>query len=436
MALASARVLPVVSPPIAHQSEEASMLRADRVREILARVERGDGMKTIARELGVDRNTIKRWRHLGAWQPRQAGARCRQLDPFRPFLMQRGPEVGWNGMVLHRELQGLGFTGGYQQVQRAIQPLRDRRRWEALATVRFETAPGQQGQVDFGQTHVWIGERCEVVHLFVFTLGYCRRLWSGAYPHERLHVLHDGHERAFRHFGGVPLECLYDNPRTLVLGRREGHVLWQPVFEDFARTYGFTPRACRPYRAQTKGKVESGVKYVKRNALAGRRFGSWDALDAWLEEWTRTVADVRLHGTTHERPIDRFAHETLTPVGQRPPYRYERVRLRQVPADALVAIAAARYSVPVHDVGTTVSVQETSAHYEIFHEQTCIARHVQAARYAVVMDPAHDHGLLRPGVTNTAPPPPQWDPVYRQLGDVAVRDLALYAAVADAGGAR
>jgi hypothetical protein len=172
---------------------------------------------------------------------------------------------------------------------------------------------------------------------------------------------------------------------------------------------------------------------VKRNALAGRRFGSWEALNAWLQEWAVTVADQRVHGTTHERPIERFARETLTPLGRRPPY--ERVRLRRVPADALVAIVAARYSVPVEYVGTIVHVQETSHHYEIFHGGTCIARHAKTTRHAVVLDRAHYRGLLRAGEPAATPRPPQWDPGYGDLGEVMVRDLALYAAVAEPGGA-
>ena len=166
------------------------------------------------------------------------------------------------GMVLHRELRTQGFTGGYQQVQRALQPVRTTRRWAARATVRFETAPGEQAQVDFGQLRVWIADVETPVHFFVFTLGFSRRAVAYAYRNERLDTLLDGHERALRHFGGVPLSCLYDNPRTITLGRSAGQVLWHPRFEDFARYYGFTPRACQPYRARTKGKVESGVKYV------------------------------------------------------------------------------------------------------------------------------------------------------------------------------
>lgn len=429
-------VHPVGSLPSPDHSAEVMMLQEDVVHAILARLARGEGVKRIARELGVDRKTVKRWKRLGQWQPRQGRPRPRPLDPYVDFLERRGPEVGWNGMVLYREVRGLGFPGGYLQVQRFLQPLRAERRWAAEATVRFETGPGEQAQVDFGQCVVWIGERPQTIHLFVFTLGFSRRLWVQAYPHERLDVLLAGHEGAFRHFGGVPLECLYDNPRTLVLGRREGRVLWHPVVEDFARYYGVTPRACRPYRARTKGKVESGVKYVKRNALAGRRFPSWEALNAWLLEWSATVADVRIHGTTHERPLDRFARETLTPLGTRPPYRYERLRTRRVPSDALVAIGAARYSVPVQYVGTTVTVHETATHYALFAGDACIARHGRAARHAVVMDPAHYAGLLRPGAVPPPAAPPQWDPAYHTLGEVVVRDLATYAAIAEGEGRR
>jgi transposase len=424
----------VASPPRPARAVEAAMLQEDVVREIVARLSRGEGVKRIARALGIDRKTVKRWRTRGSWRPQRRRRRCR-LETFRPFVDRRGPEIGWNAAVLHRELGALGFDGGYLQVQRYVKPRRDERRWAAVATVRFETAPGQQAQVDFGQLRVWIGERWETVHLFVCTLGYSRRCFAYAYPHERLPAVLDGHERAFRHFGGVPLTCLYDNPRTQVLGRSAGAVLWHPVFEDFARYYGVTPRACQPYRPQTKGKVESGVKYVKRNALAGRRFGSWEALNAWLEEWCRTVADLRVHGTTHTRPLDRFAAEALTPLGSRPPYRYQRVQTRIVPPDALVALAASRYSVPVRYVGRTVSVQETATHYELFAGAECVARHAKAGRHAVVMDPAHYAGLLRTSGPPTPPAPPQWDPAYHQLGQVAVRDLGLYAAIAEAGGA-
>jgi transposase len=425
----------VGSTPVPGAPVEGWMLREDVVREVLARLARGEHVKAIARELGVDKKTIKRWRHRGGWQPRAPRVYPKAIDAHRPFLERRGPEVGWNGVVLLRELRTQGFTGGYQQVQRALQPLRTTRQWAARATVRFETGPGEQAQIDFGQLQVWIADVETPVHFFVFTLGFSRRAVAYAYRNERLDTLLDGHERALRHFGGVPLSCLYDNPRTITTGRSAGHVLWHPRFEDFARYYGFTPRACQPYRARTKGKVESGVKYVKRNALAGRRFASWAALEAWLEEWAATVSDVRVHGTTHERPIDRFARETLTPLGSQPPYHYTAPRRRIVAADALVAIAAGRYSVPVRYVGQTVDVRETATHYVIVAGDRCIAQHAKAGRHAVVMEPAHYAGLLRPGVAPRTDAP-QWDPAYHALGAVEVRDLAIYETLSGIGGDR
>ena len=120
------------------------MLRADLVQEIVARKERGEGIKRIARELSVDRKTVKRWLGLGGWQPRRPQRRARQLDRFAAFIERRAAEVGCNGVVLHRELQA----------QRLVRPYREQRRWSELATARFETGPGEQAQVDYGQLQV------------------------------------------------------------------------------------------------------------------------------------------------------------------------------------------------------------------------------------------------------------------------------------------
>ena len=145
----------VVSPPTETRSAEERMLRAELVQEIVARKERGEGIKRIARELSVDRKTVKRWLGLGGWQPRRPQRRARQLDRFAAFIERRAPEVGFNGVVLHRELKALGFAGGLMQVQRFVRPYREQRRWSELATVRFETGPGEQAQVDYGQ--LWSG---------------------------------------------------------------------------------------------------------------------------------------------------------------------------------------------------------------------------------------------------------------------------------------
>ena len=173
-------------------------------------------------------------------------------------------------------------------------------------------------------------------------------------------------------------------------------MLWHPLFEDFARYYGFTPRACQPYRARTKGKVESGVKYVKRNALAGRRFASWEELNELagaLEPRGRRPADPRDDPRTADRSLCPRATDAVGHHGRL--IVMSGCRLRRVANDALVAVGAARYSVPVEYVGQTVSVQESAEHYEFFHQDKLIARHPKAARHSVVMEPAHYAGLLR-----------------------------------------
>nr|ALU64520.1 Mobile element protein [Rhizobium leguminosarum bv. viciae] len=179
------------------------------------------------------------------------------------------------------------------------------------ATVRFETPPGRQLQIDFGQTRVWIGDERIRVNVFVATLSYSRRIHIRASLREGQTDWFEGMEGAFLRFGGVPSEVLLDNAKALV----EHHdavsreVRFNARLWAFARYWGFVPRACAPYRARTKGKDERGVGYVKKNAIAGRRFESWASFEAHLDRWIREVADQRDHGTTGEPPIERFAGE-------------------------------------------------------------------------------------------------------------------------------
>jgi transposase len=407
------------------------------VDEVLARLGRGEPVKRLAAEYGVDRKTIRAWRARGRYQPRAPRPRKSILAPHAAWLTARAPEVDFNSAVLHRELvTHFGYPGSAQQVLRFVRPLRVAAR-PPRATVRFETPPGQQAQVDFGQRRVWIAEEPVTAHVFVCTLGYSRRVYAEAFDHERLGAVLAGHEHAFHHFGGVPVQVVVDNAKPAVLTHLRDpesgchRVVWHPTYADFASFYGFTPFAHWPYRPQTKGKTESGVKYVQRNALAGKRFRSWDHLNEWLLEWATTVADTRVHGTTHEVPRERFAQEQLTPLGLRGGYTRERVQHRRVATDSLVAIGGSRYSVPARYVGEIVVIRELLGSYEILHQGTVIARHRARGRHQVVMEPAHYAGLLRPRGAAAVAGPPRFDPSYPASADVAVRDLGIYAAIAE-----
>jgi transposase len=417
------------------------VLKPDVVEELVARLAKGEPVKRLATEYGVDRKTVRAWRARGRYQPRAPRLRKSILDAHAAWLTERAPEVDFNSAVLYRELvTHFGYTGSAQQVLRFVRPLRVAAR-RPRGTVRFETPPGQQAQVDFGQRQVWIADQRATAHVFVCTLGYSRRVYAEAFDHERLDAVLAGHEHAFQHFGGVPAQIVVDNAKPVVLQHQRDpesgrhRVVWHPTYADFAAFYGFAPWAHWPYRPQTKGKTESGVKYVQRNALAGKRFRSWDHLNEWLREWATTVADTRVHGTTHEVPRDRFAREQLTPLGARRVYARERVQHRTVASDCLVAIGGSRYSVPARYVGESVVIRELLGAYEILHQGQVIARHRAVGRRQVVMEPAHYAGLLRPRGTPPVAGPPRFDPGYPAGADVAVRDLAIYAAIAEGGAA-
>jgi hypothetical protein len=174
-------------------------------------------------------------------------------------------------------------------------------------------------------------------------------------------------------------------------------VVFNEKFKAFAKHWGFRPRACAPYRARTKGKTENGVGYVKRNAIAGRSFPSWEALEAHLEAWTRDVADVRRHGTTGEAPIDRFQRaeaKALKPVAGVPPFQAARELIRRVQSDCAVEIDGNAYSVPWRLIGETVRATITDGVVRIYHGIHEVAVHpICSGRRRRVIDPGHFAGL-------------------------------------------
>lgn len=403
---------------------------------VRALFERGVSRKAIARQLDLDIKTVRKWVRR-SYEPQRRRPRGRLLDRFSEFLRARSAEVGFNGAVLLRELRGQGYTGGYSAVARYISAWRDEHRREGVGTVRFETGPGEQSQVDWGSTWTWLGEERTRVHLFVMVLGYSRRVFARGYLSEGLDPLLDAHARAFEHFGGRTATILYDNPRTIVLSKDEtsGAVTWNAAFKDRMDFYGLTIRLCRYYRAQTKGKVESGVKYVKRNALAGRRFADLDALNAALQEWCLAVADERVHGTTHERPAERFRREeaaVLIPVDGRRPSPRERIESRIVPRDGYVAVDANRYPVPLAWAGRTIEVRILAEEIVLLSSGADPVHH---ARLTGKHQVARWSGPPRHAVRAEGSPldgPPRFDPVFfGASAEVTPRPLAQYESLAE-----
>lgn len=255
-----------------------------------------------------------------AQRPDDGCPRVSVLDDLDDWLRERFFRHEGNADVIRQELESEhGIVISLRSVERRVRVWRRELTAQKRATVRYETAPGHQMQIDFGDTRVWIGGERVRTHVFVATLGYSRRLHIRA--SQRQTGWFEGMEGAFLRFGGVPAEVLIDNAKALV----EHHdavtreVRFNTRLHAFARYWGFRPRACAPYRARTKDKDEHGVGYVKKHAIAGRRFESWAAFETHLDRWTREVTDQREHGTTGVAPAERFAAEAgaLRPLSGR-----------------------------------------------------------------------------------------------------------------------
>jgi transposase len=351
------------------------------------------------------------------------------LDAHRQWLTERAPEVNYSARILWQELRAQrGFAGSYVIVRRAVAPLRLAASVAALTQRRFETGPGEQAQCDWGQITVPLGGVRTEIHVFVMTLGYSRRGFALGFLRERMGDLLAAHEAAFAHFGGRCEHLLYDRMRTVVLGTSGGKPRLNPTFAAFAAHWGFTPRLCQPYRAQTKGKVESGVKYVKRNFVPGRVFRDLEDFNEQLAAWQAEVADLREHGTTHQRPIDRFAGEAraLVPTAGQPSFLQAMVRDRVVADDWLVAIDGNRYSVPFMLIGKTVQVVREGGSWVIRHRGAVVAEHaVLAGRGQFSVRPEHGPGAAARNARQRYAAP-RASTAADRLREVEVRDLAIY----------
>lgn len=398
----------------------------------------GKTVSAIAREFDVDRKTVRSCLRQATWTPyrRETGI-ATVLDAHRAWIVERAPQVNYSARILHQELRSQrGFAGSYETVKLAVRPLRAEASLAGLTQRRFETGPGEQAQIDWGQVTVSFGGQRSKVHIFVMTLGYSRRGYAEGFTSERIPDLLAAHERAFAYFGGRCEFLLYDRMRTVVLGTTtdehgERKAKFNATFAAFADHWGFTPRLCRPYRAQTKGKVESGVKYVKRNFVPGRSFADLDDFNRQLALWQVEIADLRIHGTTHQRPIDRFADEVaaLVPTAGQASFLQAMVRSRVVADDWLVSIDGNRYSVPFGLIGQSVEVVRAGGHWLIRHRGRLVAEHpVLAGRAQLSVCPEHGPGAAARNVRQrfsaaTAGARHRGD---QEAHEVEVRDLAIY----------
>jgi transposase len=397
---------------------------------------KGVSISEIARQTGHDRKTVRSLLHQPVIPvPKPVRPHPHKIDPYIPYLEQRIVDGVCNARKLCRELQDRGYPGQETQVRLFLKPYRQARK--AAATVRFETAPGEQAQVDWGHFgFIDHHGRRRPLYAFVMTLGWSRTMYLEFTVSAESAWFLRCHVHAFHYFGGVPREVLHDNLKTAVVARdADGTIHWHPPYLDFAHHYGFTPRPCRPYRAQTKGKVESGIKYVRGNFWVGLSFTDLADLNMQACVWLDRVANVRVHGTTGIPPFTRLADEHLASLAGTPDYDTSLVGYRYSSADCFVSYDGNYYSVPATAARHRLLVRETE-HEELIisgADGAELARHrlVHGTNQRVVV-PAHYATLaarparpLRAGAIQ-ALAPPRVPPFVPDAPAVEVRALGEY----------
>ena len=353
------------------------MIRTEDFAVIQTLHKRGVFQKDIAEELQVHPRTVSRALKRQGAPERGRKQRGGKLDDYRDKIDQLLSEDVWNAKVILREIQAEGYGGGYTILRAYIQPKRTLR--PGRATVRFETEPGQQLQSDWGEVLVEVAGELVKVHFIVNELGYSRRFHFWCAEREDAEHTYEGLIRSFEYFGGVTQEILVDNQKSAVLqASNSGQPKFNERFVDLALQYGFTPRACRPYLARTKGKDERMVGYIKQHFFVRyRTFESWAHLNQQAETWLKEEADLRLHGTVKEVVAERFERETphLQPL---PPVRYDTsyFEYRRVAWDGYIEVRGNRYSVPPNLVGQRVVVRiGLDGRLRIYQADRVIASH-------------------------------------------------------------
>lgn len=398
----------------------------------------GLSISAIARRTGRDPKTVRKYvargLELPAYSPRQAG-RPSKLAPYLGYLRERVaafPDL--SAVRLTRELRERGYIGAYTAVKRfvaAIRPDNGPKPFE----LRFETPAGQQAQVDFARFVTTFTDEpgtTRIVWLFSMVLGHSRFIFARFVMHQDLQTLLRCHMQAFTAIGGVPIEILYDRMKTAVTGEDgNGHVVYNRSLLTLAQHYGFHPRACRPYRAKTKGKVERPFSYIRQDFFLARSFRNLDDLNVQLVDWLATVANVRVHGTTQKVVAEAF-------VAERPelqalpavPFDALLKLERRVSHDGLVSIGGNYYSVPDR-TRRVVEVHQLPDTIRILDEGRLVAVHpVLEGRRRTRVVPEHRQGGHRQASGRFGQRPVASDIVLGRTGDhIPRRSLEVYQAV-------
>jgi transposase len=352
------------------------MTEAELELEIVVRDRQGDGIRKIHRDLKVDRKKIRRTLQkyrsgreqcMDALEKLAKRKRASKLDSLKPrireFLLEF-PDM--TAVRIHEELAATGYKGGLTIIQEYVRTIRPKPKKDPV--IRFETDPGEQGQMDWSPYRIEFHDGPADVLCFSYILGYSRRQYIDFTKNRNFHTLVRRHNDAFQYFGGVPQHCLYDNEKTVVNRWEAGHPIYNPAFLRFSMHYGTRPVACKPRRPQTKGKIEQPFQNIEGNLFNGRKF--WDFNDLrqtarwWLENWS----DKHKHRTTGRPPLELFLENEKDALIELPAHRYDasEVGYRVCDFDGTIVFQTNIYSIPFEYGGMILVFKADEREIRIF----------------------------------------------------------------------
>jgi transposase len=348
-----------------------------------------------ARALGLHPRTVAKWIRAPQFRPRQSVVRASRLDPFKGQVVRWLDTHPYSAQQIFQRLREAGFEGGYTIVKDYVRSVRPARR-EAFLKLSF--ARGECAQIDWGEYgSIAVGSTRRRLSFFVMVLCYSRLMYLEFTVSQTMEHFLACHEHAFAAIQGVPAKLMIDNLRSAVLQRLAGQA---PVFNarylDFSTHWGFELAPCNVGRGNEKGRVENGVGYVKKNFLNGLDLPDFSTINPAAQVWLDTIANVRIHGETHQRPVDLLKEDQahLKPLNPMP---YDIARIASVRASKQfrVTLDTNRYSVPAEYASRRVTLKGYPERVCIYHQDKLIARHRRSyERYQDIEDPDHPKELL------------------------------------------
>ena len=358
--------------------------------DILSMHRRGFSINAIAHALNLNWRTVKKYLdsdHLD--KSYDTSQRKSLLEPYYCFIQQWLSEEKYTASRIFDKLRILGYPGGYDQVRRYVKRIKNDLGRKAY--IRFETEPGRQAQVDFGDFQLQDdnGRKVATVYLFAMILGYSRKLYVEFIPQRTMKEFLDCHIRAFSFFGGVPEEILYDRMRNVFIRQLAGAVEWNKQFHDLCLHYRFKPLVAPAYAPWVKGKIERPMDFVRESFFRGYSYTTLEKANQDVMTWALTK-ESRIHGTTGERIDHRFMESESELLGSLPdlPFDTREVQYRRVFKDCTISYGSNRYVVPHSYVGKTVACKNDLLKLAIIYDdKTLVVYDIPPGKGLLIQDP-------------------------------------------------